>query len=276
MKKIAVLITVCVALVGCSNKFVYDNMDWILLEYLDDYVELNNHQEEVVSQKIAVLSEWHRREEIPNYIEHLDELMAIEPSTFTLEQLETQQDKLRQHSQRLVARIAPELYGIARELSNDQVEELMDSIRVRHTKYKNKYQQLSDQQIKANYKERIEENLETWLGSLTNQQQNLLDKWVDELLITSHDWVNHQTQMRVEMKSLLANRFDVSQFQPELQQLMFHSERLYAPELEQKIAHNRKIGSRYLVKVINVMTPKQIEHYRDEISDWRQLALDIQ
>lgn len=276
MKKLAILITVCLALVGCSTKFVYDNMDWLLLEYLDDYVELNNDQEEVVSQKIAVLSEWHRREEIPNYIAHLDELMAIEPSTLTLEQLETQQEKLRQHSQRLVARIAPELYSIARELSNEQVEELMDSIRVRHTKYKKKYQQLSDDEIKARYKERIEDNLETWVGSLTKQQQTLIDEWVDDLFITSHDWVNHQTQMRVEMKSLLAHRLNMAKFQPELQQLMFHPDRFYAPELEHKITHNREVGSRYLVKVINVMTPKQIEHYRDEIADWRQLALDIQ
>ncbi|EGA64222.1 DUF6279 family lipoprotein [Vibrio brasiliensis] len=276
MKKLAILFAVCLALAGCSSKFVYNNMDWLLLEYLDDYVELNDEQEELVSQKIAVLSEWHRQEEIPNYVEHLDELMAIEPGTFTLQQLESQQLKFQQHSQRLVSRVAPELYSIARELSDDQVEQLMNSIRVRHTKYKKKYQPLSEPQVKQRYRERIEENLETWIGSLTNQQQTLLDDWVGELYVTSHDWIDHQTKMRIEMNALLTNRLDINKFQPEFNNLMFNPNSFYAPELEQKIDHNKQVANQYLVKVINSMTNKQTEHYREELLDWKVVALDIQ
>ncbi|WCP69968.1 DUF6279 family lipoprotein [Vibrio tubiashii] len=276
MKKLGILFAVCLALAGCSTKFVYNNMDWLLLEYLDDYVELNDSQEEIVSQKVAVLSEWHRTQEIPHYVEHLDELMAIEPNTFTMDQLKEQEAKFQQHSQRLVARVAPELYSIARELSNEQVEELMNSIRVRHTKYKRKYQKLSDSEIKERYKERIEENLETWLGRLTKQQQALLDDWVADLYVTSHDWINHQTKMRIEVNTLLSNRLDMAKFQPEFQQLMFNPNSFYAPELEQKIDHNKQVANQYLVKVINSMTTKQTKHYREELQDWKELALDIQ
>ncbi|MEZ8102679.1 DUF6279 family lipoprotein [Vibrio bivalvicida] len=276
MRKLGILLTVCLALSGCSTKFVYNNMDWLLLEYLDDYVELNDSQEEIVSQKVAVLSEWHRTEEIPNYIEHLDELMAIDPTTFTLEQLEVQEVKFQQHSQRLVARVAPELYAVARELSNDQVEELMNSIRVRHTKYKRKYQKLPDPEIKARYKARIEENLETWIGNLTKQQHILLDKWVDELYVTSHDWIHHQTKMRIEVNALLSNRLDMAKFQPEFRQLMFNPNSFYAPELEQKIDYNKQVANRYLIQVINSMTSKQTKYYRDELQGWKEVALDIQ
>ncbi|MDC5842283.1 DUF6279 family lipoprotein [Vibrio europaeus] len=276
MKKLGILLTVCLALAGCSTKFVYNNMDWLLLEYLDDYVELNDSQEEIVSQKVAVLSEWHRTQEIPHYVEHLDELMAIEPNTFTMDQLKDQEAKFQQHSQRLVARVAPELYSIARELSNGQVEELMNSIRVRHTKYKRKYQKLSDSEIKERYKERIEENLETWLGRLTKQQHALLDDWVADLYVTSHDWINHQTKMRIEVNTLLSNRLDMAKFQPEFQQLMFNPNSFYAPELEQKIDHNKQVANQYLVKVINSMTTKQTKHYREELQEWKELALDIQ
>lgn len=276
MKRVGILFTVCLVLVGCSTKFVYNNMDWLLLEYMDDYVELNDAQEEIVSAKIALLSEWHRSQEIPNYIEHLDELIAIEPASVTSEQLIKQQDKLQQHSQRLVARIAPELYAIARELSDDQVEELMNSIRVRHTKYKRKYQQLDDDEIRVRYKERIEENLETWIGSLTHSQQAILDDWVGELYVTSHDWINHQTKMRIEVNALLTHRLDIAKFQPELQNLMFNPNSYYDAQLERKIEHNRAVATRYMVKVINSMSAKQTKHYRDELQDWKQLALDIQ
>ncbi|MGD8115307.1 DUF6279 family lipoprotein [Vibrio sp. TRT 29B02] len=276
MKKLALLLVICLSLIGCSSKFVYNNMDWLLLEYLDDYVELNDEQEELVSQKVAVLSEWHRREEIPNYIEHLDELIEIEPSTFTLQQLEQQEIKFHNHSQRLVTRVAPELYSVARELSDSQVGQLMDSIRVRHTKYKKKYQPLSEPEVKQRYRERIEENLETWIGDLTDQQQSLLDEWVAALYVTSHDWIDHQTKMRIEMNALLTHRLDINKFQPEFNKLMFNPDSFYAPELEQKIDHNKQIANQYLVKVINTMTTKQTQYYRDELRDWKAIALDIQ
>ncbi|MFM2587054.1 DUF6279 family lipoprotein [Vibrio sp. TBV020] len=275
MRKVGLLVLICSALIGCSSKFVYNNMDWLLVEYLEDYVELNNDQEALVERRIAVLSEWHRREEIPHYIEHLDELMAIEPKTFTLDQLEAQQDKLQQHSLRLVARVAPEMYALARELSDSQVDELMDSIRVRHTKYKKKYQGLSEAEIKARYKERIVDSLETWMDDLTKEQLEIVNVWVDELYVTTGDWINYQTNMRIEMNSLLAQRLNVSSFQPQFNKLMFNPDSLYPPLLEEKIEYNKQIGNQYLVKVINSMTDDQTKFYRAELQDWKELAQAI-
>jgi DNA primase len=250
-------------------------MDWLLVEYLEDYVELDNAQEDLVERKIEVLSEWHRREEIPHYIDHLDELMAIEPQSFTIEQLQAQQDKIQQHSLRLVARIAPEMYALARELSDSQVDELMDSIRVRHTKYKKKYQKLSEVEIKARYKERIVDSLETWMDDLTQDQLKIVDDWVDDLYVTTDDWINYQTNMRIEMNSLLDRRLNVASFQPQFNKLMFNPDSLYPPHLEEKIEYNKQVGNQFLIRVINAMTEEQTEYYREELQDWKDLAQSV-
>lgn len=275
MRKVGLLLIICSALIGCSSKFVYNNMDWLLVEYLEDYVELDNAQEALVERKIEVLSEWHRREEIPHYIDHLDELMAIEPQSFTIDQLQAQQDKIQQHSLRLVARIAPEMYALARELSDSQVDELMDSIRVRHTKYKKKYQKLSEVEIKARYKERIVDSLETWMDDLTQDQLKIVDDWVDDLYVTTDDWINYQTNMRIEMNSLLDRRLNVASFQPQFNKLMFNPDSLYPPHLEEKIEYNKQVGNQYLIRVINAMTEEQTEYYREELQDWKDLAQSV-
>lgn len=275
MRKVGLLLIICSALIGCSSKFVYNNMDWLLVEYLEDYVELDNAQEALVERKIEVLSEWHRREEIPHYIDHLDELMAIEPQSFTIEQLQAQQDKIQQHSLRLVARIAPDMYALARELSDSQVDELMDSIRVRHTKYKKKYQKLSEVEIKARYKERIVDSLETWMDDLTQDQLKIVDDWVDDLYVTTDDWINYQTNMRIEMNSLLDRRLNVASFQPQFNKLMFNPDSLYPPHLEEKIEYNKQVGNQYLIRVINAMTEEQTEYYREELQDWKDLAQSV-
>jgi hypothetical protein len=276
MKKWIIFAAIGVLLSGCSTKFVYNNMDWLLIEYLEDYVELNDEQEELVSDKIMLLSEWHRKEEIPNYIEHLDELIALDLRAFTIEDLERQESKFQSHSDRLIQRVAPELFELAQQLTDSQVEELMNNIRVRHTKYKKKHQKLSERESRRNYAEKIAENVDDWLGSVTKEQKQLIKLWSQELSVTSLDWIQHQTKMRVEMNALLTKRFDIAHFEPHFEQLMFDPTSYYAPQLEQKIDHNRKVANQYLVQMINSATDKQTEHYREELQDWKSIALDIQ
>lgn len=276
MKKWIIFAAIGVLLSGCSTKFVYNNMDWLLIEYLEDYVELNDEQEELVSDKIMLLSEWHRKEEIPNYIEHLDELIALDLRAFTIEDLERQESKFQSHSDRLIQRVAPELFELAQQLTDSQVEELMNNIRVRHTKYKKKHQKLSERESRRNYAEKIAENVDDWLGSVTKEQKQLIKLWSQELSVTSLDWIQHQTKMRVEMNALLTKRFDIAHFEPHFEQLMFDPTSYYAPQLEQKIDHNRKVANQYLVQMINSATDKQTEYYREELQDWKSIALDIQ
>lgn len=275
MKKFGLVLLIAIGLVGCSTKFVYNNMDWLLVRYLQDYVELDDDQESLASEKIATLSQWHREQEIPHYIEHLDELMAIEPATFTVDDLISEQQKLEAHTTRLVAKVTPELYELASQLSDEQVEELMDNIRVKHTQYKKRYQDLSEEAIRQRYKTRIEENIETWVGDLTDEQQLMVDQWVADMTLTNQDWVAHQTRMRVELNALLAVRVEPSLFQPKLQSLMDTPDKLYSADLEQKIAYNQQLSRRYLVTIINSMTPDQTAHYRQEIQEWKEIALSI-
>ncbi|WP_394143120.1 DUF6279 family lipoprotein [Vibrio atypicus] len=276
MKRWIIFAAIGALLSGCSTKFVYNNMDWLLIEYLEDYVELNDEQEALVTDKIMLLSEWHRKEEIPNYIEHLDELIALDLRAFTIEDLERQESKFQSHSDRLIQRVAPELFELAQQLTDSQVEELMNNIRVRHTKYKKKHQTLSERESRRNYAEKIAENVDDWLGSVTKEQKQLIKLWSQELSVTSLDWIQHQTKMRVEMNSLLMKRFDIARFEPHFEQLMFDPTSYYAPQLEQKIDHNRKVANQYLVQMINSATDKQTEHYREELQDWKSIALDIQ
>ena len=276
MRKLIVLIVISLSLVGCSTKFVYNHIDWLVLEFVEDYVELDEQQEDFVSDKINQLSEWHRREEIPNYIDQLDQLIAIEPSQFTIDDMRVHEQQIRAHSQRLVARVAPDLYQITTQLSDDQVHEFMDNLRIRHTKYKKKYQSLTDEEIKQRYRQRIEKNLDNWLGTLTQKQQQILTLWTNELQITSRDWVTHQTKMRVEINALLAERLNEALFKPDFQDLMFNPDSFYSPQLAGKIEYNREVARTYLTQIINTMSSKQTQHFRDELEDWKELALDIQ
>ncbi|WP_231566164.1 DUF6279 family lipoprotein [Vibrio sinaloensis] len=266
----------CLLLVGCGTKFVYNNMDWLLIEYLEDYVDLNSDQESLIEQRVALLSEWHRSEEIPNYVEHLDELMTLDLKNLTAAQLNAQEEKLRAHTDRIVKRVAPDLAQLIHKLSDEQVDELMDNIRVRHSKYKAKYSQLNEEEVRQVYAERIAESMENWLGRLTKDQERLVEQWSNDLQITTSDWSDHQTNLRIRISQLLNQRSDLNATEREMNTLLVDSESLYSPMLRSKIVHNRDVATRYIVEIATQASDKQIEHYRKELSDWKEIALAIQ
>lgn len=266
----------CLLLVGCGTKFVYNNMDWLLIEYLEDYVDLNSDQESLIEQRVALLSEWHRSEEIPNYVEHLDELMTLDLKNLTAAQLNAQEEKLRAHTDRIVQRVAPDLAQLIHKLSDEQVDELMDNIRVRHSKYKAKYSQLNEEEVRQVYAERIAESMENWLGRLTKEQERLVEQWSNDLQITTSDWSDHQTNLRIRISQLLNQRSDLNATEREMNTLLVESESLYSPMLRSKIEHNRDVATRYIVEIATQASDKQIERYRKELSDWKEIALAIQ
>lgn len=275
MIRLTVLITLCITLTGCSTKFVYNNIDWFIVEYVEGYVELSNAQEELVSQKIARLSQWHRQEELPLYIEHLDELMVLEPQSFTLEGLKEQQQRFQQHSRRLIEQLSPEIFSIAQQLDDEQVDEFMDSIRVKHMEFREKYQDLSDPEIREIYHQRIEDNMETWIGALTDQQESLVEQWSNEVYVTTHEWIGYQTRMRIEVVDLLDHRMAAPRFHSKFRQIMLNPDSYYDESLESKVSHNRDLIDSYLIQIINSMTEEQTQHYREELGEWRELAQSI-
>ncbi|MDN2482728.1 DUF6279 family lipoprotein [Vibrio agarivorans] len=275
MRKWLGLILLCVFLSGCGIRFLYNNVDWLVIEYLDDHVELERDQEEWLSNKVAILSEWHRRHEIPHYIEHLDQLISLDLATFSSQDLAIQKRQFQQHGERLLSEIEPKVLILASQLNDEQVNQFMKNLRVRHGKYQDKYQDLNEDEIRQRYAERIAENLEQWLGDLTKEQEVLIQLWTSEMEITVNDWVSYQTQVRLQIKEMLAQRTDTVTLERKLNSVLTDPQRLYSSELNRKLEHNRQVMDLYFVQLVNIATDKQARHYRETLEDWKEVALDI-
>lgn len=165
MKRLWFILLASLTLIGCGTKLVYDNLDWFAKQYIEEFVDLNRTQQSLLSDSIQAATPWHKQSEIPQYITHLDELMCIEPREFTQEQLVTQQNKFRQHSLRLFRHFTPSIVEFVSNMSDAQVEQLMNEIRVRHIKFKRKYAQKSEAELREIYRQRLEEGLNEWLGT---------------------------------------------------------------------------------------------------------------
>lgn len=262
-------------LIGCTTKFVYSNLDWIVLEYIDDYVSLNSEQEDVIELSLQQLSEWHKTQELPAYIEHLNELESMDPETVDAAYVFMHTEKFRQHARRVIAKASPNLYALVSQLDQKQVDELLENTAKEHEEYREKYKDMDEAEIREVYQERMEDNLDTWLGSLSSKQKAIIKSWSEDVKITNFDWADHNDKMYIEMETLFNRRDEVQYFQSMFIRILDDPDSFYTDSLKAKLEHNRQLASDKIAQVINLMDNKQLAHYKEEIADWREIAQDL-
>ncbi|WP_217527999.1 DUF6279 family lipoprotein [Vibrio cholerae] len=269
------VLLLCTFLVGCATKFVYHNLDWFVIEYAEDFVDLNRQQKTLIKQTMPSLQIWHRAQELPDYLAMMDELSALSLREVTVEQVAQYQEKMRLYYQRLVIKLLPDVSRLAATLSEEQTEQFMQAFIKRHDKFAKKFIKMDERELRDFYQERIKDRLEDWLGPLNKSQQELVKVWSNNIQPTANDWIGFQTTMRVQVRTLLQQRIQPEAFQVQLESLLLNPEQHYGMVLKAKLSYNRELGQRYVVQILQSSSDKQQQHWRDELADWRERVSDL-
>lgn len=269
------VLLLCTLLVGCATKFVYHNLDWFVIDYAEDFVDLNKQQKTLIKQTMPSLQSWHRAQELPDYLAMMDELSALFLPDVTVEQVAQYQEKMRFYYQRLVIKLLPDVSRLAATLSEEQTEQFMQAFIKRHDKFANKFIKMDERELRDFYQERIKDRLEDWLGPLNKSQQELVKVWSNNIQPTANDWIGFQTTMREQVRTLLQQRTQPEAFQVQLESLLLNPEQHYGMILKAKLSYNRELGQRYVVQILQNSSDKQQQHWQDELADWQKRVSDL-
>ncbi|SEF41724.1 DUF6279 family lipoprotein [Vibrio hangzhouensis] len=272
--RLSVLVSLII-ISGCTTKFLYSNLDWVLVEYIDDYVTLSDGQEDILSERITLLGQWHKENELPQYLEQLTQIRNQDPKKIDAGYVLKQMDDVKIHTKRLMNQVTPDLYALTLQMSDEQVKELLQNFEKQDRRFVEKYQGLSEVEIREIYRERIEKNMVRWYGDLTDEQKALAKAWSDDMEVTIFDWQAHRQQMQYYMRQLLNRRNDLAYYQPEFQRFLNNSESFYSVQLARKIDYNRDVAAKYIAQSLNLMTTQQHQHLVMEIDEWRDIASDL-
>lgn len=269
------MITTVLVLTGCGAKFVYHNIDWFVIDYIEDYVDLDSAQQEMLSEKIAAFSIWQQQEEMPRYLNQLEQLSLLQPQRFGLQELDLHRTEMQQHYQRLVMHLLPDVYQVANTLSDAQIEQFMQGLTERQQEFADKYGDNTQSQARARYRERITDNLEEWFGRISSQQKDVVIQWVNEMKVTTADWIAFQSRLRSELTQLFKQRHNEALFSTQLQALLLDPVQFYSPVLRAKFQYNQATSDKYLVEIVRLASDKQVAYFREEINDWQQLVQEL-
>ncbi|EKM26890.1 hypothetical protein VCHENC03_4493 [Vibrio sp. HENC-03] len=262
-------------LAGCAKKFLYSNIDWVVIEYLDDYVSLDGEQEALLEERILLLADWHKEEELPLYIDHLKQLESLNKDNVTLESLQANRDKMRDHYQRLVSKAAPDLFSLSMQLDSKQESEFVDSVKERYKERDEKYAGKTEQELREIVLENTEEWMEEWLGKLSSKQKARAKQLSQDVIINSPLWRDYRSSIIQELEYLFENKNNSVVYQQVFMQLLFEPESYYSDQLTKNIDHNIALTDQFTLDISQTMSDKQWRHFHGKIREWRELAEDL-
>lgn len=265
-----VLLTTLLVLIlaGCSSRsFFYNRLPTLAPWYLQRYVNLDRQQEDWLDERVGLLHDWHRREELPQYVSllahwegRLDEpLDAAAIDAFSAD-IETAWYRLRD-------RALDELLTLAGTLSEQQIDEFIGELEKRQRKYERKYLKRSEDEYREDAADNLQELLEDYLGRLEAPQREQLASAAAALQRSDRAWLEERARWIASLREALRRE---PGWEDDIRGRILDWEQRIDPANQALYEHNSAIVEAVVAEILNGRTQRQDQRLRRELGGLRE------
>lgn len=263
------------SITACSSiQFAYNNAPYLLQYQLDSYLDLDDDQEKILSEELLAFQAWHRKEALPEYALTL-RLWAKkldQPHTFTVPEVLKKQRVFQEDLLVIGQQSAFHLAPLVLTLTPKQRARLKARFEESNEEYAE--ENLDDrEQRREQRRERFVEQYERWLGSLTPDQSQTLDRWLQQQPNTATLWGRERMARQEALLTILAQ----AQGSPSAEEAAvalhdyFQSlSRYRITELQNQREDRLEALAELTVSLLNQMTDKQRSALQEQLRDYAE------
>ncbi|CAK3655134.1 DNA polymerase III subunit alpha [Vibrio crassostreae] len=270
------MLLVCFLFAGCGTKFAYNNISWFAVSYIEDFVSLSNSQESELEARLDSLQAWHKETQLPLYISQLEVIQSITRPDMNSAFIVDQSEQIKNHIRAIVNKLAPDVYALSMQLSPKQDSEFLKNFREKQQDYYEERLSLNDEDSRERYRNRIEERLERWLGSVSKQQKQIIFTWSQEWVNTNASWREYQNNTYQDLTILMEKKSDLHIAQPIIMKLLLNNESYYPDGLESQLNKNMQTSAKFLVDIASVSSDKQWSYFMNELESLESTLMTLQ
>ena len=269
------LVSAVTLITACSFKSVYNNLDYLIPEYVEGMVTLDDPLEDQVEQRSVALINWHRRTQLPDYAEWLQGLQREVLNDLTFEQIQRRFDEGDQFWLSMLTMINKEMAVLLPQLDENQRRELFASIAEKNDDYRKKYIDICKAEMLDGFYDQLLEFYETWLGSITEQHRKYIELTALELESTAL----YRLQRRIAWQKGIRSILESSSTQSEKQQALltfFNDFETYKNDnLIRSFEANKELIAELTVKIARSLTPDQKEYFTHKTNDYIRMFNEL-
>lgn len=273
---INLLLVIVIFLSGCSVKFYYNQLDWLVPWYVDDYVSLTAEQEVIFNNHLDEYLKWHRTEQLPVYADFLSWAASASKNGFDDSELQHIQQQMNEFTATMFARLAPALVDLFHSFSEEQVDELFDKLGRENLEYKEEKVEISEREHRDDRTKELTRLIERWTGELDGQQLQYIEQWSQHYKRMSADFLASREQWQEELKLVLQRRDDLDYLQKALLDLFARRYSKRSAQYHEKFQFNEQLLKSLYARLDRSLSSNQrksmISKFMDIADDFRFLS----
>ncbi len=254
-------------LAGCTS-LAYKRLDWLIPWYVDGYVDLTSEQRKLLRTKLTSPLDWHRQEELANYIDILNGIEADLDGEVTAETVRRWADEMFDAAVRVQRSLLAVALEFGTQVSDEQVEEFVVSLWERHEEMEEELRARSYAEYTDDDYDSLVETLERFLGRLSREQKAILREASNKLVRFDKAWLDEGRAWLNKMENLLQRE---AGWQEAIMQAYDDRASLRSAEYRAAFEHNMGLVTRAYAEVIGTMSERQRKKAQNEFDDLRRM-----
>ena len=276
LRALLAVLVISVSTSGCTTKLVYDFLDWGLYWELKDYVKFTRDQRLIVKDEISQLIDWHRSQELPQYVDQLEKLSKELKSGITVDQLEEFYNNLRDSWQRIVLKTLPAAVDIISNLNDEQVNNFFEMLIEKEGDDAKKIEKGANVRTVKKREAYVSKKIVDVIGKLNEDQKSLIAQWARSMKPTKELSLAQAIQWRTRMQIVLAERHNEQQLENNLMVLFANPDQLRSASYRRVIEKNKRLIMQLLFDLNQTLTNQQrsklVKKLQSYINDFRDLS----
>lgn len=273
--KATLVVTAFAIVTSCSLKTLYNNLDYLVPEYVEGLVTLDELQETEVDQRTVRFLSWHRQSELKRYAGWLQDLQQDVLSGLTETAVLSRVDQADHFWRVMMAKINQQMAELLPMLTLEQQAELFASIAHKNERFREKYVDINkDERIEA-YEERLADNYDNWLGSLNPEQEQAIKETSRQLVGTAELWLQRRLSWQFGIQKILQTKANSRAKEQQLHTLFERFVDINNPILKENSELNRRLNARLAVAVAQNMSQKQRDYFKQKTDDYIRMLNEL-
>jgi hypothetical protein len=266
-----------ISLSACfSVKTMYNQADWLLPSYLDDYVSLNEQQNNLFRLKLEHSLEWHRRQQLPEYASFIEWLAAAAADGLDHAEIDTVYKELRQFGDILVEVLVPQMTQIIQAMDDHQLTELYENLEVNNQRFKAKHIDSSEIEQRERLAEKKLNFIERWAGSVNDDQKDLVLLWSRATVLMGKEYYQSRQNWQGKLKQILLRRDEKTFLEMGLLTLIKDRRKLRSEDFNTRYHANENLDKKLYLQLDRSLSSRQREYMVTRLkgiaNDFRELA----
>ena len=252
LRALLVILLAVLLLGGCSLRFAYGKLDWLVPWYVRDFVTLDAGQRSDLYRRLAVQLTWHCRTQLADYAAGLRDAQTLFSSDrVDAAQLEVFLRRGEAWWRAVLGALMPDAGALLAGLSPAQVDELDVSLQRRMADARRDYLSGSEAEQHAARVKRMQKRLHRWLGALSPQQRGRVEAWSRALLPTTETWLLDRERRQSALVDVLRTGADAAALSSHIRPLLLPDEARMPPAHRERQARNRALTLQLLADLFN-------------------------